>query len=190
MRNETTVKADHIRQLRTALEQARIQLGLPIGGYEHPTLTENESLIYAKDFQELREQITSAWNTGASGVDLRWLVSDQLGTPRMIFDLSGSLASTKRHDYLPFGEELFAATGGRTTGMGYTTPSYGPVDGARQKFTLKERDNETELDYFLARYYSSMQGRFTSPDEFRGGPDEIYALGSGDEEKQVCLTLK
>jgi RHS repeat-associated protein len=30
--------------------------------------------------------------------------------------------------------------------------------------TLKERDTETGLDYFLARYYSSIQGRFTSPD--------------------------
>jgi RHS repeat-associated protein len=40
--------------------------------------------------------------------------------------------------------------------------------------TQKERDNETGLDYFLARYYSSTQGRFTSPDEFTGGPDEVY----------------
>jgi RHS repeat-associated protein len=40
--------------------------------------------------------------------------------------------------------------------------------------TSKERDNETGLDYFLARYYSSTQGRFTSPDEFKGGPDELY----------------
>lgn len=30
------------------------------------------------------------------------------------------------------------------------------------------------MDYFLARYYSSIQGRFTSPDEFSGGPDEYY----------------
>ena len=30
------------------------------------------------------------------------------------------------------------------------------------------------MDYFLARYYSSAQGRFTSPDEFVGGPDEFY----------------
>ena len=30
--------------------------------------------------------------------------------------------------------------------------------------TQKERDNETGLDYFLARYYGSTQGRFTSPD--------------------------
>jgi RHS repeat-associated protein len=40
--------------------------------------------------------------------------------------------------------------------------------------TQKERDIETGLDYFLARYYSSTQGRFTSPDEFTGGPDELY----------------
>jgi RHS repeat-associated protein len=32
--------------------------------------------------------------------------------------------------------------------------------------TLKERDNETGLDYFGARYYASTQGRFTSPDDF------------------------
>src|SRR5216684_2925264 len=98
----------------------------------------------------------------------------------MIFDQSGSLANVSRHDYLPFGEELFAGTGGRTTAQGYTSS-----DNVRQKFTQKERDNETGLDYFLARYYSSTQGRFTSPDEFRGGPRELYVLGSGDEEKQA-----
>ena len=31
-------------------------------------------------------------------------------------------------------------------------------------FTGKERDAETGLDYFGARYFSSAQGRFTSPD--------------------------
>jgi RHS repeat-associated protein len=37
--------------------------------------------------------------------------------------------------------------------------------GVRYPFlTQKERDIETGLDYFLARYYSSVQGRFTSPD--------------------------
>lgn len=34
----------------------------------------------------------------------------------------------------------------------------------RQKFTQKERDIESGLDYFGARYYSSAQGRFTSVD--------------------------
>jgi RHS repeat-associated protein len=45
--------------------------------------------------------------------------------------------------------------------------------------TQKERDIETGLDYFLARYYSSTQGRFTSPDEFTGGADKLFTF-SGD----------
>ena len=32
-------------------------------------------------------------------------------------------------------------------------------------FSGKERDAETGLDYFGARYFSGAQGRFTSPDE-------------------------
>lgn len=36
-------------------------------------------------------------------------------------------------------------------------------------FTAKERDAETGLDFFQARYYSAAQGRFTSPDEFLVG---------------------
>ncbi|HEV8427564.1 MAG TPA: RHS repeat-associated core domain-containing protein [Pyrinomonadaceae bacterium] len=41
--------------------------------------------------------------------------------------------------------------------------------------TSKDRDVETGLDYFLARYYSPSQGRFLSPDEFSGGPTELFA---------------
>ena len=37
-------------------------------------------------------------------------------------------------------------------------------DIVNQKFTSKERDNETGLDYFGARYFSGAQGRFTSTD--------------------------
>jgi RHS repeat-associated protein len=40
---------------------------------------------------------------------------------------------------------------------------YGPST-IRQKFTGKERDAESGLDYFGARYMSSAQGRWTSPD--------------------------
>jgi RHS repeat-associated protein len=43
------------------------------------------------------------------------------------------------------------------------------------------------MDYFLARYYSSTQGRFTSPDEFKGGPHELWELGSGHPEKQALV---
>jgi RHS repeat-associated protein len=34
-----------------------------------------------------------------------------------------------------------------------------------QKFTAKERDNESGLDYFGARYYGSSMGRWMSPDK-------------------------
>jgi RHS repeat-associated protein len=98
---------------------------------------------------------------------VQWLVADHLGTPRMILDQTGALANMKRHDYLPFGEELFAPAGGRTVAMGYASG-----DGVRQQFTLKERDVETELDYFINRYYSATQGRFTSSDPEGAGARE------------------
>jgi hypothetical protein len=63
--------------------------------------------------------------------NINWLVADQLGTPRMIFDKTGWLENVKRHDYLPFGEELAVGQGLRTTGLGYSG------DTVRQKFTLK-----------------------------------------------------
>jgi RHS repeat-associated protein len=83
---------------------------------------------------------------------------------RMVFDKTGALANVKRHDYLPFGEELSAGVGQRTTTLGY-----GAADGVRQKFTQKERDNETGLDYSMHRYYSNVQGRFTSVDPENAG---------------------
>jgi len=61
---------------------------------------------------------------------------------------------------MPFGEELGAGVGGRTSGIGFP----GSFDGVRQKFTSQERDTETGLDYFGARYLVSTQGRFTSTD--------------------------
>ena len=38
------------------------------------------------------------------------------------------------------------------------------IDSVRQKFTGYERDDETGLDFAQARYYSNVQGRFTSID--------------------------
>src|SRR5262249_9412625 len=89
----------------------------------------------------------------------------------MIADQTGSLAGMKRRDYLPFGEEILAGVGHRQPTNGY---SLSQSQQPRQQFTGKERDSETGLDYFDARYYGSLYGRFTSPDEFTGGPDELY----------------
>ena len=119
---------------------------------------------------------------GSGAAKVQWLVPDHLGTPRIIVDQTGAAANVKRHDYLPFGEELFAGAGGRTAAMGYAAG-----DGVRQQFTQTERDVETGLDYFLARYYSSVQGRFTSPDEFKGGAYEGSLLGDPSAGEKQAL---
>jgi RHS repeat-associated protein len=104
-----------------------------------------------------------AFGTSAGGEKVQWLVPDHLGTPRMLVDQTGNLANLKRHDYLPFGEDLFAPSGGRSATQGYVAG-----DGVRQQFTSKERDVETGLDYFVARHYASSQGRFTGVDPLLG----------------------
>jgi RHS repeat-associated protein len=38
------------------------------------------------------------------------------------------------------------------------------MKNAKSRYTGKERDTESGLDYFGARYYSSSMGRFSSPD--------------------------
>jgi RHS repeat-associated protein len=96
----------------------------------------------------------------AGGGGTSYLTTDHLGSTRVVTDSSGNVKT--RYDFLPFGEEI--PTDKRPSGVGY-----GGSDGTRHKFTQKERDSESGLDYFLARYYSSAQGRFTSPDRVRGG---------------------
>ncbi len=98
----------------------------------------------------------TAGNPSSGGTS--YLTSDHLGSTRLVIKSDGTTTTTTRHDFLPFGEEIQAGIGGRTTGQGYV------ADTVRQKFTQKERDIESGLDYFGARYYSSAQGRFTSVD--------------------------
>ncbi|MBZ5579778.1 MAG: hypothetical protein LAP40_24745 [Acidobacteriia bacterium] len=80
---------------------------------------------------------------------------DHLGSTRLITDNSG--AQKYCFDYLPFGGDLFAGTDGRPS-------CYPTAHSSGIRFTGKERDAETGLDYFGARYFSGAQGRFTSPD--------------------------
>lgn len=90
---------------------------------------------------------------------VNFTTDDHLGSPRINTDRLGNVIA--RHDYMPFGEEINAGTGGRTSAQGY-----GGQDNIRQKFTGYERDEETDLDFAQARYNSSNLGRFSSPDPF------------------------
>src|SRR5262249_51241114 len=69
-----------------------------------------------------------------------------LKTASVITDAQGNI--TSESDYYPWGGEL----------------QFLNNDSNHYKFTGKERDIETGLDYFGARYYSNGLGRFITPD--------------------------
>jgi RHS repeat-associated protein len=112
--------------------------------------------------------LAAEYGTQAStATGTQYLTADTLGSTRLVTDVSGN--SVRCIDYLPFGEEIPAGQNGRTgcyEGLGGgTSPQYpAPPDVQSLKFTGKERDAETGLDYFGARYFSGAQGRWTSPD--------------------------
>jgi RHS repeat-associated protein len=80
----------------------------------------------------------------ANNVD--YYFADHLGTARVVTNASGTIQDDS--DFYPFGGER----------------SYLSSSGNTYKFTGKERDGESGLDNFGARYYGSSMGRFTSPD--------------------------
>jgi RHS repeat-associated protein len=107
----------------------------------------------------LDENGTLAWqhtNVYAAGTlmasydpnGLHFLLNDWLGTRRAQTDYAGVLEQTCAS--LPFGNQL------NCTGS-ISAPT-------EHHFTGKERDAESGLDYFGARYYGSNMGRFMSPD--------------------------
>ena len=88
--------------------------------------------------------------------------TDMLGSTRAVTDASGT--TVECYDYLPFGRYLGAQDNSRAIAQCFPNLSQ-PVTGrSPQKFTGKERDSETNLDFFGARYMSAAQGRFTSVD--------------------------
>jgi RHS repeat-associated protein len=104
---------------------------------------------------ELAAEYSNAANT--SSCLTCYLSYDHLGTTRLVTNASGQVVS--RHDYLPFGEEIPGGVGGRDSTWGSS------ADFVNQKFTGKERDPETQSDYFGARYYGGALGRWISPDK-------------------------
>jgi RHS repeat-associated protein len=101
-------------------------------------------------------QLAAEYDTGSSTASgTQYLTADYLGSTRMLTDTSGNFVAC--HDYQPFGAEIPVGINGRGT-------CYAGIDNPKQKFTGKERDAETGLDFFGARYLSSAQGRWTTPD--------------------------
>ena len=91
---------------------------------------------------------------GTIAASTHYFLADQVGTTQLEFASGGY--PVWRGDFAPFGQELDAQT-----------------TANRYKFTGKERDAESGLDYFGARYYGSSMGRFSSPDD---GADAVMGV--------------
>ena len=98
-------------------------------------------------------RLAAEYGAGSGGSGLEFLTEDHLGSVRLVTGALGNVI--RRHDYRPFGQDL--------SGVNGRGPKYGNFENVK-RFTGKERDAETGLDYFGARYMSGAQGRFTSPD--------------------------
>ncbi|MBK8149571.1 MAG: hypothetical protein IPK58_15555 [Acidobacteria bacterium] len=122
--------------------------------------------VYDSDGDLAAEYVSGA--PAAQNPTISYLTQDALGSVRVVTDSNGELRA--RRDFLPFGEEIPAesetALRRRNTGFRATTSARNlPPTSAIQRRIL---------DYAQSRYYSPMLGRFTSPDEFKGGPDELF----------------
>lgn len=78
--------------------------------------------------------------------NIHYYFSNHLGSASVVTDSNGTVQ--QQTDYYPYG------------GIAYSTG----IDANRYKFTGKERDGESGLDYFVTRYLRSSLGRFMQPD--------------------------
>ena len=98
-----------------------------------------------------------------SAGNVLYYLADQLGTARSIAQvLAGQNTATLCYDadFYPYGGERTVVN----------------ICGQNYKFTGKERDLESGLDNFEARYDTSSLGRFMSPDPMGGQQDDPQSL--------------
>ena len=115
----------------------------------------NLNFIHFNVFWEGNLLGTYTGNTYAQS-NWQFAVHDWTGTKRATSNLDGTSYTTIQS--LPFGD--FQYISGSVS------------DPSEHHFTGKERDIESNLDYFPARYYNSNLGRFMSPD-WSSAPDTV-----------------
>jgi len=111
----------------------------------------------------------------------QWFHADHLGSSRFLSSWNGT--PMWEATYLPYGQEWNPPSGS------------GPVSPNHYKFTGKERDGESGLDYFGARFYASAQGRFLSPDPLLGSEFHIkspqrwngYSYGQNNPANRIDI---
>ena len=127
------------------------------------TPTATETYVYDAFGKLAAEYSTAAPTSGGTF----YRTPDHLGSTRLVTKQDQSDADC--YDYAPFGEEIPDTLGSRSSNNCFAAS----FDG-RHRFTGKERDSESDLDYFLARYYSGPMGRFLSVDPENAGADPAF----------------
>lgn len=111
-------------------------------------------------------RIQWAGSNSAATSDIKYYLSDALGSTDKVVDKDGKTILADQ-DFFPFGG---------------TVPGVGTASNSNHfLFTAEERDPESGLDYFGARYYSNVVGRFMSAD-WSAAPTAIPYAESGDPQ--------
>ncbi|MEA2346154.1 MAG: hypothetical protein QOF63_4323, partial [Thermoanaerobaculia bacterium] len=122
---------------------------------EHGILFERQTLMVMDGLKRIVIVETKTVHEGEPPVSpvplMRYQFENHLGSSSLELDEAGALITYE--EYFPWGSTSFRSTGAR-------------AEASRKpyRYQAKERDEETGLDYFGARYYVSWLGRWTSPD--------------------------
>jgi YD repeat-containing protein len=109
-----------------------------------------------------------------------YLSYDHLGSTRLVTDASATVIA--RHDYLPYGEAIGPGVAGRTSRWGAGN------DTINQKFTGQERDTETGIDFFQARYYGqALDGSLV---RIRTTPGRISPIRRVGMRTRMCWAIR
>jgi RHS repeat-associated protein len=101
-----------------------------------------------------------------SAQTFEWFLKNHLGSTMLVYGTGGTSGGLKAaYDYRSFGEQIEL-----------TSPSTGKVT---ENFTGKEKDDETQLDYFGARYLDPMLGMWISVDPKRQFASPYLYAGNG-----------
>ncbi len=116
-----------------------------------------QNLVYDASGQIVADYGAQLIGTGG----VQYVMTDHQGSTRVITNGAGTVVA--RHDYQPFGEEISANVGMRTSEQ-----RYGSADSTRERYAGIERDIASGLDHALFRKYDSLTGRWTTPDPYKG----------------------
>ena len=115
---------------------------------------------------------------GEATPEFEWYLKNHLGSTMLVYgtqpynDKYSSYAGGVKaaYDYRAFGEQVSFAE---------------PTDKVTENFTGKEKDDETELNYFGARYLDPMIGLWTSVDPARQFSSPYLYAGNGVDPVNV-----